>query len=409
MKRMNLRRNKRGITLVALVITIIVLLILAGITISLTIGEGGIITLAQQAGKNYVQASTDEQGDLEDITYYVKEQTAEAGEKVKDLTKTTTIDGVETTEIIGQKISDGTGATIPVPTGFYYVGGTVAGGAVISNSPEDKDKYKGQKVVGTDLVGNQYVFIPCTIDGANGTLQYKRTDDGSWYIESDNDTLASKDELTLTDATCSDDDIVNGITETVLKEIVAQINAEKTSIEKYGGYYIGRYEVGIVSDAAVIKANVTPYTGIKWSKAYEIATTNISGGSYVMSYLCSSYAWDTAINFIQNNGTLNYATSRDGFNENWSDREVKDSAGNIIKASGNAIRLATGATTAKSNIFDMGGNVSEFTTELNPNTSKVVVVRGGYYYNNPPAGGRYDYCADFDNVVIGLRATLFIK
>jgi hypothetical protein len=57
-------KNKRGITLVALVITIIVLLILAGITINLTIGEGGIIQTAQQAGKNYVEASGNEQVQL---------------------------------------------------------------------------------------------------------------------------------------------------------------------------------------------------------------------------------------------------------------------------------------------------------------------------------------------------------
>jgi hypothetical protein len=66
MKRMD-SIHKRGITLVALVITIIVLLILAGITISLTIGENGIITIAQQAGKNYVQASTDEKSDIADF------------------------------------------------------------------------------------------------------------------------------------------------------------------------------------------------------------------------------------------------------------------------------------------------------------------------------------------------------
>jgi hypothetical protein len=60
-------KNKRGITLVALVITIIVLLILAGITINLTIGEGGIIQTAQQAGKNYVEAAENEQTQLADF------------------------------------------------------------------------------------------------------------------------------------------------------------------------------------------------------------------------------------------------------------------------------------------------------------------------------------------------------
>ncbi len=50
-------KGQKGITLVALVITIIVLLILAGITISLTLGERGIFNMAQQAGQNYVNAA----------------------------------------------------------------------------------------------------------------------------------------------------------------------------------------------------------------------------------------------------------------------------------------------------------------------------------------------------------------
>lgn len=62
----NLKQIK-GITLVALIITIIIMLILAGITISLTIGQGGIINLAQQAGKNHVNAELQENKDLEDL------------------------------------------------------------------------------------------------------------------------------------------------------------------------------------------------------------------------------------------------------------------------------------------------------------------------------------------------------
>lgn len=56
--------NKSGITLMSLVITIIILLILAGITINLTIGERGIITKAQQAGKNYLNAQAREEAEL---------------------------------------------------------------------------------------------------------------------------------------------------------------------------------------------------------------------------------------------------------------------------------------------------------------------------------------------------------
>ena len=59
-KNMNLINNNKGITLIALVITIIVLLILAGVTINLTLGENGIFKTAEMAGKNYTQAQEDE-------------------------------------------------------------------------------------------------------------------------------------------------------------------------------------------------------------------------------------------------------------------------------------------------------------------------------------------------------------
>jgi hypothetical protein len=61
---MKMLKDKRGITLIALVITVIVLLILAGITINLTIGEDGIITKAKEAGDKYAQAAENEQTDL---------------------------------------------------------------------------------------------------------------------------------------------------------------------------------------------------------------------------------------------------------------------------------------------------------------------------------------------------------
>ena len=54
------KTNSKGITLIALVITIIVLLILAGVTINLTLGENGIFRTAEMAGKNYTQAQEQE-------------------------------------------------------------------------------------------------------------------------------------------------------------------------------------------------------------------------------------------------------------------------------------------------------------------------------------------------------------
>ena len=57
----------------------------------------------------------------------------------------------------------------------------------------------------------------------------------------------------------------------------------------------------------------------------------------------------------------------------------------------------------------MGGNVGEFTTEINPGTGESVVLRGGRYNNNNPAGNRWDDNASNANSVNGFRATLFLK
>ncbi len=376
----------KGITLVALVVTIVVLLILAGVSINSVLGENGIIIKAKEAAEKTAVAQ-----EREMIERNLLEQELE-NSLATPTPKPQPTDGVK------------------IPAGFYYVGGTKTSGIVISDNVNDKDKYKNKAVVGTDLLGNQYVWIPCTTDSTSSKLQYARTE---WGVEEDGDdnSRAIKDELTLTDAsvTYSDADTANGINADASKEIVAQIKAEKTSVAKYGGYYIGRYEVGKNGDTAVVKYNQTPYASITWSTAYGLAKKIITN-SEATSYLCSSYAWDTAVNFIQNNSTAkNYATSIEGFNGNWNPQAVKDPSGNVIKPAGTSQQLNTGLTTQFCNIFDMGGNEAEFTTELNPGTSETVVLRGGCYDHDRPAGHRWDIGSGDAPVVSGFRATLFLK
>ena len=374
----------KGITLVALVVTIVVLLILAGVSINLVLGNNGIITKAKEAAEKTAEAQEKEMTERNLLEQELENSLATPTPKPQPT------DGVK------------------IPAGFYYVGGTKTSGIVISDNENDKDKYRNKAVVGTDLLGNQYVWIPCTTDNTSSELQYTRTE---WGVEVDGDdnSRAIKDELTLTDTsvTYSDVDTANGINADVSKEIVAQIKAEKASVAQYGGYYIGRYEVGKNGDTAVVKYDQTPYAEITWSTAYGLAKKIITN-SEVNSYLCSSYAWDTAVNFIQNNSTAkNYATSIEGFNGNWNPQAVKDPSGNVIKPAGTSQQLNTGLTTQFCNIFDIGGNEAEFTTELNPGTSETVVLRGGAYsYYDGPAGYRWDYRSGAND---GFRATLFLK
>ncbi len=423
--------KNKGVTLIALAVTIVVMLILAGVTISVLNGENGIVKQAQKAKEESKIKELKEKvridiagkrveninGELrvsvlkEILDKYfdnvpVETQiTSETELKAKEEygkyeMKISDIDVGEITYETSYTIfKDVNGEQVPIPEGY-----------IVSENSDENIVNKG--LVISDSRGNEYVWISCTVDSSSNKLQYKRTE---WGVEKDgtDNSRAIKDELTLKDidVTYSKTDTDNGINEEISKEIVAQINAEKESIKKYGGYYIGRYEVGKDNKTAVIKAEQEPYVNIKWSKAYELAK-GIGGGEGATTYLCSSYSWDTAINFIQNTTGKNYATSIIGFNGNWKSQEVKDSSGKVIKPVNTAQRLNTGLTTALCNIYDMGGNVGEFTTELNPGTSETVVLRGG---NNNlsivPAGYRWD---DGSGVAgsgsgFGFRATLFLK
>ena len=388
--------KNKGVTLIALAVTIVVMLILAGVTISVLNGENGIVKQAQKAKEESKIKELKEKvridiagkrveninGELrvsvlkEILDKYfdnvpVETQiTSETELKAKEEygkyeMKISDIDVGEITYETSYTIfKDVNGEQVPIPEGY-----------IVSENSDENIVNKG--LVISDSRGNEYVWISCTVNSSSNKLQYKRTE---WGVEKDgtDNSRAIKDELTLKDidVTYSKTDTDNGINEEISKEIVAQINAEKESIKKYGGYYIGRYEVGKDNKTAVIKAEQEPYVNIKWSKAYELAK-GIGGGEGATTYLCSSYSWDTAINFIQNTTGKNYATSIIGFNGNWKGQEVKDSSEKVIKPVNTAQRLNTGLTTALCNIYDMGGNVGEFTTELNPGTSETVVLRGG--------------------------------
>ena len=373
-------KNQKGITLVALVITIIILLILAGISIS-TLTNTGIFEKAKDAKE---KSEAEEKQQSETLDSYEKELN-----KYTSIELTADRTGAVLSETDNIELHDKNGAKIIVPAGFKVV------------NTDDLTVEKG--IVVEDSKGNQYVWIPCTTEDSKSQLQFKRTE---WWVEDDGGTKASKDELTLT---CPENYSDKGLTYAVVNEIVAQVKAEKDSVRRNGGYYIGRYEVGDENGTAVIKADQTPMASIIWSTAYSKAK-GIGGGPGATTYLCSSYAWDTAINFIQNNGFPNYAKAReDSYNENWVDKNVKDSKGNIIKAANKTEGLPTGKTTPKCNIYDMGGNVVEFTTEVIPSTSEPVVFRGGYYGDTNPAGQRYDTTTSSGGSVYGLRATLFLK
>ena len=185
-------REKTGITLIALVITIIVLLILAGVTIVTLTGENGILMKANEAREknligqekdeiaiayNGAMAENSEIGDViaEDLnTQFEKNGTTATASGSNPITvvfesgREYTIDSngsisepiisniVATIKIEGTKVTQEEVIANYIPTGFYYVGGTLDEGIVISDNSADAEK----GAESTELQGNQFVWVP---------------------------------------------------------------------------------------------------------------------------------------------------------------------------------------------------------------------------------------------------------
>ena len=486
MKKQKLMINKnkfgesKAVTLIALVITIIVLLILAGVAIAMLTGENGIISKAMQAKTKTEDSKETEEAGLKEIENYINGKSAEAGVVVQDL-KSIKGDGTEG-EVIGEKVSDGAGGVVPIPSGFYYVGGTAKSGTVISDNLADKDKYKGQELVGTDLSGNQFVFIP--VNGIDLKYEQDHKYDGKYEY-------AYTTELSgyTSQSEWSDD------------------SGEQASVKNYGGFFIGRYEAGYPDEikegtivnyknsatgkVPVSKAGVASWNLVNQTVA-KAATESMynAANSKVKSKLVDSYAWDTTCKWLKNSGIIkddsagkvsstsygNYYDStftipkgtlyakhiylnkkKDGVSSSWyfwnggagkysygivNDEKgmkvgvktgetvpenatrpegAEDAASNYYTADGR-IEIATGSSddTRTNNIYDLAGNMWEWTTETkirknngNNTNYTFAVLRGGSFLSggsNFAVVFRYGYSTvSFSNVNIGFRAVLYIE
>lgn len=447
------RRNEKGITLVALVVTIIVLIILAGVSINLLVGQDGLISRAKLAKEQYENATLDEQNKLNELYERLagnwseeeKENNqlpvltadTEAGTIVKlpdEWTTETaryvsTNTGVEITEVTKvasvYAVAIGGGESIPVPYGFYYVGGNLATGVVISDAEADKNKYVNDenKDVGIDLVGNQFVWIPCS------TNAYVKTDWGKQNANWDNTTP----------------------------------KAELSQIEKYSGFYVGRYEAGLASDMTEFttnqthtgsnqvynqyktpqsKAGLVPWNFVDWTHSKANAES-MYNNNYVSSGLITGTQWDVILNTMKSKAGLsdsdittnsnswgNYKNKQLTFTgrkavashngSNWilapfGTQTTDGTKGTYSGNGGELLTTGASATTQKYHIFDIAGNLWEWTEEDShyQTSGQYRVFRGGDYLftsSDYPACYRHGGCFVSDTCLnVGFRAVLYIK
>ncbi len=382
-KRFQKISHEKGITLVALVITIIILIILSTIAISNLFGDNGLLEKATDAGAYYSNKAVYIDDSIANMTSYIDE----------------TIGGIKSEE--GRFTSDG----VPIPEGFYYVGGTKEEGVVISDNQADENKGTSYEVA-QELIGNQFVWIP-----VEDTSSYQR------YVGYYNGSLESDLIPELLD-------ICNEPYEEGYEEEAEEYNAMYVSVIKNKGFYVGRYETGTTSTSArtsssgtnvedtVVKQGVYLYNYIGWNSngsmssdeggAVELARQFADANQYtsVTSTLIYGVQWDAIMNFIDSN----YSTGTCDTNTSY----VANSTG---KGNYTGIITATGSNSEYSvkNIYDLAGNASEWTMEALD--TRYRVIRGG----NGTSGLQYP--ASFRNGIspsasyadLGFRIALYIN
>ena len=491
--------NKKGITLIALVVTVVVLIILAGVSINAVLGDNGIIKKANQAASVTKEAEVKEAINRTILEFYLTNDYETLEDFLKAKAEDGSIDSVT-------KNADG---TLTVKKGEYSVtvenktnssGGSSSGGEtqtpeitigeikVVADSTgtgtaitDANSVYLGNTLYITfvhSITGGTTVVdktIPYAVT-KNGTYNFTVTGivNGKSYtknvsvtvnqFKTAKDYVAANVEVTYPDgkvwipegfkvAEDSASTVQGGVViedkdgnqfvwvpvatladykrtwytgdGTLSNYSEALPEDEKTSVERYKGFYIGRYEAGDkenteaktlrssndVTKTVTIKANQAPYNYVTRTQAVSLAEGFATKQGYkAKTKLVSSYAWDTTIAFLQKVNSDYGNSSEEGnyYNITFSYTDITGASQTKGKKSEELV--PTGQTTPVCNIYDMGGNVCEWTTESCSNTDYPYAVRGGSCYHNfasVPAGNRNNNSDDaYDDY--GFRLTLFM-
>ena len=398
-----MKKNVHGITLIALVITIIVLLILAGVSIAMLTGQNGILTQAQNAKQATEQSGAKEKAELAiagaianstdgSLTIEnLKEELSNYG-IATDKTKFPVeieLDGQklvinnsgkvtnykEMAKITGQETAntttkDSLGNYIVVPAGFKIINPTenVTNGIVVED------------VSHSATAGSQFVWIPVGEIIKDSAGNKENITLGRYVFKSDGtvDTELSKTEPMEQLKTGSNEILY--FTEELKNSNTTNTHAKdietfRTKSINNHGYYIGRYEARKNGTQITVKADDTVYNWITQPGA-AIASRGMYNDSNFESDLTNSYAWDTAIVFLQK----------------FDNRENKDSLTPYSKQTSlNIGNLASQGTnnledTSKQdkvcNVYDMSSNCNEWTTETLSYTGNPSTYRGGRYLDN---------------------------
>ena len=439
-------RKSKGITLIALVVTVIVLLVLAGVSISMLTGQNGILTRAAESKVKTEEAEKQENERMQDhedtISLYAPEKLPE---------------------------TEYTKPYYP-SSEFFKKEGDLSTGLVI----QDKE-------------GNQYVWVevPKTIYdnesyNTETTSGDKKPNPGEEYNENDYNNIeyclkkytADYSNSNYKDIYAEDTTIQNGWFAGDSEYNIAKQKMLK-SVYENGGFWVGRYEAGIENESdvrtsnkegiatvpsliPVTKQNAYPYNWVTRTQA-KVLAERVGGENYTSS-LMFGIQWDLMLKFIEEKevenakdtekettrtniknalrGTSKYSNkyignyrnaeltlnrgkfAQYGAFSNWYKFDSIDKTNLVTgskklsqSSSSNSVLLTTGASedTKLQNIYDIAGNVWECTLEFY-NASNPCTYRGGSFFygaSGSPARYRYYDYTSIANNNIGFRVGLW--
>ena len=496
-----MRNKEKGITLIALIITIIVMLILVGVVVTVVI-QSNLLGTAKTAGDKYKTAYEDE-SNMSEVTIN-GEKYASIEDYINNNPMSSIKIKMEVTHEDTAVTADGTNIKsiehgAPIPVGYSYVTGEKNTGVVI------QDDTTSDQFVWVPVLQNQKIKIEITAEeeiteielldptgtqittpapsGKTYTASVEPTRNGVYKLtaKTANDvnekimyvsTLYAQDAFTTKEMFRREVQQIMQQQNKTEAEILATLpgvganptidtaypiwanmiasqapedNADtsettvalyKNSVNKYGGFYIARYEAGSANprtsssetgDAVLSQANKYPYNYINQTDSITKAATMNNGKTNVTASLINSAVWDRTLNWLEETNAVtraelfdstswgNYSNSKFNFTGKYSTdygANFNDVTASTEKPENSSYLLGTGVTdyTKKNNIYDLAGNCCEWTTESLPSGDRV--GRGGFYDpdgSGLPACNRNDRSPDYSGDNFSFRSSLYVN
>ena len=442
------RSKQKGITLIALVITIIVLLILAGVSIATLTGQNGILTQANNAKEN---SEISEEKEAVSLAYtgVIAEKKGEGTVTADDMNRQFGLNGTEATasgsnpitvsfdsgreytidsngnisdpeesniiakiKIEGEKVT-----TVPTLEGFSYKEGTIDTGYVVVDGegnefvwvPVDKNQKikidvtskeeiesitltdpKGENILTESNLGKTYskqdqeptingiykLSVTAGEEAEEVELNvYSLYAQRIWELDILTEEMAkAKGYQTLEEYLEAMQMPSKEETETMIKEAYKTAFKDKEDyterVNNNGGFFIGRYEASNNNENMIVQKDKTSWNYVSYTTALEKCTSKYTGKSYTSSLLTGA-AWDRTLGWIYETGNKTEMQIV-GDSKDWGNYYYDTFSGTT-----GLINTGSKEETKANNIYDLAGNVWEWTTEaVLPDDQ---VIRGGEY------------------------------